>query len=70
MKKIKLAVVLHNGWEMDNEAWIEQDENGENYLFTTSHGGKREMTIESLDLKIEETEKSLRQLNELRKLAI
>lgn len=70
MKKIKQATVLHNGWEMDNEAWIEQDISGENHLMTTSHGGKREMTLESLDLKIEETEKSLRQLNELRKLAI
>lgn len=70
MKKIAKAVVLHNGWEMDNEAWIEKDENKELHLFTTSHGGKREMTLERLDLKIEETQKSLNQLENLRSLIV
>jgi hypothetical protein len=68
MKKIKEAVVLYSGWEMDNEAWVEQDSNGKNYLFTTTHCKKIEMTIESLDLKIEETKESLIQLNALREL--
>ncbi len=66
MKKIKSATVLHEGWEMDNEAWIEQDLNGKLHLMSTNHGRECVMTIEELDLKIKETEDSLKQLNVLR----
>ena len=70
MREIAKAVVLHNGWEMDNKAWIEEGENKELYLFTTSHGGKREMTMKSLEIKIEETQNSLNQLENLRSLIV
>ena len=68
MKLIKTAIVMHDGWEMDNEAWVKEDENGEFHLLTTSHGRLREMTLEQLDLKIEETQNSIDELNALRGL--
>ena len=27
MKTIKVAIVMHDGWEMDNEAWVKRDDN-------------------------------------------
>ena len=64
-KIIKKAVVLHKGWEMDNYAWVSQDEKGELKLITTCHGSEYEMTKESLLEKIQETRNSLNQLNGL-----
>lgn len=31
--------VLHEGWEMDNNAWVVELENGERVFVTTGHGG-------------------------------
>lgn len=70
MKTVKTAIVMHDGWEMDNEAWVKQDDNGELHLFNTSHGNLKEMTLEELDLKIEETQNSVGELNALRELII
>lgn len=63
--KIKTAVVLHEGWEMDNLAWVSINEEGELKLSTTSHGGYRKMTKKALIKKIKETEASLNQLQGL-----
>jgi len=68
-KIIKKAVVLHKGWEMDNYAWLSQDEGGVLKLITTSHGSEYEMTKKQLLEKIEETKNSLDQLNGLFDLA-
>jgi hypothetical protein len=65
MKIIKRAVVLHNGWEMDNWAWVKKDESGELHLLTTSHGSEYKMTKDELLRKIKETRDSLDQLNGL-----
>tara|TARA_R110000851_G_scaffold235664_1_gene388225 strand:- start:10 stop:246 length:237 start_codon:yes stop_codon:yes gene_type:complete len=68
LKLIKTAIVMHDGWEMDNEAWVKEDNNRERYLITTSHGSLTEMTLEELDLKIEETQRSVSELSALREL--
>ena len=65
MKVIKKATVMHNGWEMDNLAWVERDGSGELHLMTTSHGSNRTMTKEDLLSKIKETRESLSELNGL-----
>jgi len=70
MKTIKTAMVLHCGWEMDNEAWVKEDVMGRLHLFNTSHGSEREMTVEELDLKIEQAQRSIDELNALRELVI
>lgn len=33
-------VVLHEGWEMDNTAWVMQGPSGERWIETTNHGGR------------------------------
>lgn len=67
-KIIKKAVVLHEGWEMDNCAWVSQDKSGKLKLMVTCHGHECETTKELLLEKIEETRNSLDQLNGLLKL--
>lgn len=67
-KKFFTARVLHDGWEMDNEAWIEKDQNGNNVLKTTSHGWECKMSVEDLKEKIAETENSLCGLREALRL--
>jgi hypothetical protein len=62
---IKKAVVLHQGWEMDNLAWVIKGEDGELKLMTTSHGSVCSMSIEDLNETIKETKDSLDQLNNL-----
>jgi len=64
-KVIKKAVVLHKGWEMDNYAWVSQEDDGSLKLMTTSHGSEYEMTKEELLKKMQETSNSLDELNEL-----
>jgi hypothetical protein len=68
MKKVGEAVVLHEGWEMDNRAWVIEDEFGTRELRTTSHGGECVMTMNELDEKIMETEKSLNGLKMIKAL--
>ncbi len=59
------ATVLHNGWEMDNEAWLVEMEDGRKMLFDTSHGGICELAMAALLEKIEETENSAESLRQL-----
>jgi len=44
--------ILHDGWDMDNEGWVEQDEHGQYKVFTTNHGKIVEMTRDELIAKI------------------
>jgi hypothetical protein len=60
-RRIFKAVVLHNGWEMDNLCWV-VDVGNKRVLRTTNHGGECEMTQEDLFEKIKETEESLDEL--------
>jgi hypothetical protein len=69
MKQIFTGVVLHSGWASDSSLWIEQDSEGKKHLKTTNHGSECEMSEESLDEKIEETERSLAGLLEAKKIA-
>jgi len=65
---IATAVVLHEGWEMDNEAWVVEDENGARELWTTNHGSPCPMTIADVDDHIKESEESITQLKNLKAL--
>jgi len=31
--------VLHDGWEMDNDAWVVERQDGSRAIVTTNHGG-------------------------------
>ena len=62
------ATVMHNGWEMDNEAWILEYNGGYREIRTTSHGREYVMGVKELDEKIKETEGSLNGLIKLKKL--
>lgn len=59
------ATVMHNGWEMDNEAWLVEMEDGKKLLLNTNHGGVYELAIADLREKIAETEKSAESLRQL-----
>lgn len=59
MGNIFRALVLHNGWEFDNEMWVYEDEAGTRTLLTTNHGIECGMHKDELIGKIAETEKSL-----------
>lgn len=38
LKLVKKFVVLWEGWETDNDAWVIDDRHGKRYLVATSHG--------------------------------
>jgi hypothetical protein len=53
------AVILHTGWELDNEGWVIEDLDG-NYLpVTTNHMGAQVWDTLELIHKIRETKESL-----------
>lgn len=58
-KVIMSATQLHEGWEMDNEVWIEDVDDGYFRLYSTSHGAKKEISQSVLEKKIQETRDSL-----------
>lgn len=62
MRKIFETRVLHDGWEMDNAAWVQEDAGGVFHLRTTNNGAECEMTEADLTRKIIETDASLRGL--------
>ena len=68
MERIFTTRVLHDGWETDNEVWVEEDESGKRVLKTTNHGDEEDMGLDELKEKIEETESSLHGLREALKL--
>ena len=51
-------IVLHKGWEMDNEGWVTED----GRMWCTNHGGLYEMGATELHEFIDTTTKSLNQL--------
>lgn len=66
---IATAVVLHEGWEMDNEAWVVEDEDdGSRMLWTTNHGSVCPMSIGEVEEHIKEAEESISQLKKLKAL--
>ena len=62
MMQIYEFTILHEGWEMDNKGWIEQQPDGTLKLITTSHGRQYTMSYHELKEKIIETETSLKGL--------
>lgn len=61
-KEIFRFKVLHAGWELDNEGWIIENEDGRRELRTTSHTNECEMPVRELEEKIIETQESLDEL--------
>jgi hypothetical protein len=57
-RRIGESVVLNDGWEFDNLAWV-TDDGSQRKLWTTSHGGECEMSQDMLVDKVAETQKSL-----------
>ena len=57
-KVLHTAKVLHDGWEMDNEAWVVEFEDGTRAVFTTSHGGLYVADRAEFEDKLRETEES------------
>jgi hypothetical protein len=52
------ATILHEGWEMDNKAWIVEMEDGVQCALTTSHGGVYLWTKIEAEEKLAELEAS------------
>lgn len=59
------ATVLHKGWEMDNQAWAVEFEDGTSGLLTTSHGALYVAELAELNEKLRETEASAASLRAL-----
>lgn len=59
------AVVLHDGWEMDNEAWCVEFEDGTRGLMTTSHGWPYILDSDDFEDKLKETEESAASIRKL-----
>ncbi len=57
-KVVHTATLLHNGWEMDNQGWIVEFEDGQRAALTTSHGGVYPWTKQEAEEKLAETEAS------------
>lgn len=67
-KTLFTATILHEGWEMDNQAWIVEMDDGSQAVFTTGHGRvcrwSRKDAEESL-VEIEASAASIRRALEL-----
>ncbi len=61
-KVLHKAIILHSGWEMDNEGWIVELEDGTIKGLTTSHGCICEWSIYDVVSVCEFTEESLTSL--------
>lgn len=66
-KVLAEAVVLHQGWEMDNRAWAVEFTDGSRAVLMTSHGSLYSVTDEGLRRKLEETRQSVVELEKLLK---
>lgn len=65
IKSVLLNIpILHDGWEMDNEAWIVEMEDGSIKAITTSHGNPYHMDLEEAEEKLNETVNSAEFLKE------
>lgn len=58
-KIIFVCTVLHDGWEMDNQAWVIELPDGDKQIMTTNHGGECVMSFREIKDKIDETQASL-----------
>lgn len=63
-KIIHTAVVLHAGWEMDNEAWV-VEKNGVRRAEFTNHGGHCAWSRKQIEAKLAETEASAESLRKM-----
>lgn len=52
------AIVLHDGWDMDNTAWAVKFEDGTHAILMTSHGDLYAAHRSELEEKLRETEQS------------
>jgi hypothetical protein len=68
VKILAEAVILRQGWEMDNECWLVKMKGGSVQLFTTNHGGLYPMQIDDLKDYIKETQESLDSLKNIQEL--
>ena len=69
MKTLASAIMLHEGWEMDNEAWVKEDAKGNRHFCWTNHGSVPEIAGEDiLDEFIKSTRESLGQLEKLKEI--
>lgn len=66
MKILEKAVVLHEGWDMDNLIWISQDDDGNLKLLSTNHGRECESSVNCIDSSIERAQDSIDQLKKLK----
>lgn len=57
-KVLAEAVVLHEGWEMDNRAWKVELEDRSLAVLCTSHGEVIEWSVRQMLSKLEETKAS------------
>lgn len=55
---VREAVVLHEGWELDNRAWAVELEDGSIAVLCTNHGSIVEWTPKDIRGKLEETRAS------------
>ena len=55
---VHTATLLHRDWEMDNEGWIVELEDGRFVALTTDHGGVHTWTKQEAEEKLAETEAS------------
>lgn len=53
-KIIYTFTVLHESWECDSQAWVMQNNNGERWIETTSHGGRYDAKVDEFEDKIKE----------------
>jgi hypothetical protein len=58
-KEIFRFKIMHLSWELDNEGWIIEHEDGRQELRTTSHTNECETSLKELEDKIVETQNSL-----------
>lgn len=71
IKSVLLEVpVLYRGWEMDNEGWIVEMNNGEIVALTTSHGTLCSWSLDKISESLADTKQSAEALtNALQLLA-
>lgn len=60
------GLVLHSGWEMDNDCWLVKMKDGQLRLFTTNHGSFYPMSDADLESSIRVAEESLESLQIIR----
>lgn len=65
-KRLYTATVLHEGWDMDNEAWVTEDKSGKLRFYTKNHGNVEPLDRAYLNSKILEADSSADELRKIR----